>query len=241
MDPRNDEPFDRTPWRRLLGADSGAPTQDMDRRILAEAGRALTPRVARWWLPASLAASLLLAVLIVQWQLADSGAPTHVTESDVLLTPAPIAADEAAPAAAMDLPAQRQEEPAEPAVNVAPPLIDLPNLESRRAPAAMPAAPPPAPALQERALAREQPSAEKSTADAAAATPAPVPAQAESSLVTGNFRAKETYARPRAPEEWYAEIEALRAAGHVEEADAELARLEAAHPGWLERHQQQNP
>ena len=73
MDPRNDEPFDRTPWRRLLGADSGAPTQDMDRRILAEAGRALTPRVARWWLPASLAASLLLAVLIVQWQLADSG------------------------------------------------------------------------------------------------------------------------------------------------------------------------
>lgn len=248
MDPRNDEPFDRIPWRRLLGADSGAPTQDMDRRILAEARRALTPRVARWWLPASLAASLLLAVLIVQWQLADSGAPAHVTESDVLLTPAPIAADEAAPAAAMELPAQRQEELAKPDVGVASPLIDLPNLESRRAPVAeAPAAPPAASSAasepQEPALAREraQPAAAESAADAAAATPAPAPAPAESSLVTGNFRAKETYARPRAPEEWYAEIEALRAAGHVEEADAELARLEAAHPGWLERHQQQNP
>lgn len=228
MDPRNDEPFDRTPWRRLLGADSGAPTQDMDRRILAEAGRALTPRVARWWLPASLAASLLLAVLIVQWQLADSGAPAHVTESDVLLTPAPIVAEEAAPAAAMDLPAQRREEPAEPAVNVAPPLIDVPILESRRAPVAeAPAAPPaarsPASEPQEPALARER-------------------AQKESARALGNFHERsEPAAEARSPEEWYAEIEALRAAGHIEEADAELARLEAVYPGWLEHHRQQNP
>jgi outer membrane protein assembly factor BamD (BamD/ComL family) len=37
----------------------------------------------------------------------------------------------------------------------------------------------------------------------------------------------------RTPEEWYAEIEALREAGRIEEAEAELTRLEAAHPGWL--------
>jgi hypothetical protein len=135
MEPRNEEPFDREPWRRLLEADSGAPAQDIDRRILAEARRALTPRVARWWLPASLAASLLLAVLIVQWQLADSGAPAPVTESDVLSAPAPIAADEAAPAAAMELPAQRQEESAKPAANLPPPFTDSPSPELRRAPA----------------------------------------------------------------------------------------------------------
>jgi hypothetical protein len=199
MDPRNDEPFDRRPWRRLLGADSGAPTQDVDRRILAEARRALMPRVARWWLPASLAASLLLAVLIVQWQLADSGAPAHVTESDVLLAPAPIAADEAAPAAAMELPAQRQEEPAKPAANVAPPLIDVPILESQRAPVA------------------------------------------EAPAAFGKLRAKESYEESRTPEEWYADIEALRAAGRIKEADAELARFKSKYPGWLERHQQQNP
>jgi K(+)-stimulated pyrophosphate-energized sodium pump len=59
----------------------------VDRRILAEARRVLTPRIARWWLPASLAASLLLAILIVQWQLADSSPPTHVTELNFLLGP----------------------------------------------------------------------------------------------------------------------------------------------------------
>jgi len=89
MDPRNEEPFDRESWRRLLAADAGAPSKDTDRVILAEARRALTPRSRRWWLPASLAASLLLAVLLVQWQLEDSSAPALVTESDVLPTPTP--------------------------------------------------------------------------------------------------------------------------------------------------------
>jgi len=127
MEPGNEEPFDRGPWRKLLEANSGAPTQDMDRRILAEARRALAPHIGRRWLPVSLAASVLLAVLIVQWQLSDSAAPVPVTESDVLSAPASIAADEAAPAAAM--------ESAKPAANLPPPLLDLRTPESRRAPA----------------------------------------------------------------------------------------------------------
>ena len=217
MDPRKDELFDRTSWRRLLGADSGAPTADMDRRVLAEARRALMPHVARWWLPASLAASLLLAVLIVQWQLADSALPAHVTESDVLSVPAPIAADKAAPAATMELPAQRQQEPAAPAASVAPPLIDLPMKESRPAPVA-----------------------EIAAAVPAAPGPAQRQDQAESAVAIGKLRAMESSAKPRAPEDWYADIEALRAAGRVEEADAELARLEAAWPGWLASHHSPN-
>jgi|APLak6261659701_1056019.scaffolds.fasta_scaffold11028_2 hypothetical protein len=235
MDPKNEEPFNREPWRRLLDADSGAPTQDMDRRILAEARRALTPRVVRWWLPASLAASVLLAVLIVQWQLADSGAPAHVTEYDVMSVPAPIEADEAAPAAAMELPAQRQEESAKAAANVPPPLTDLPPLEPRRAPAS-----------EATAAAPASPAAARSRADATA-TLAPMPApvqeqaQAEPAAALGKLHAKESYEESRTPEEWYADIEALRTSGRIKEADAELARFKSKYPGWLERHQQQNP
>jgi hypothetical protein len=224
MEPRNDEPFDRKPWRRLLDAESGAPAQDIDRRILAESRRALTPSVARWWLPASLAASVLLAVLIVQWQLADSGAPAPVTESDVLSPPAPIAADEAAPAAAMELPAQRQEESARPADNLPPPSTDSPSLEPRRATTAAEVA--------------------RSPADAAA-TAAPAPAQeqaeAESAVASSMLKAKESSAESRTPEEWYADIEALRTSGRIKEADAELARFKSRYPGWLEHHQLQNP
>jgi hypothetical protein len=39
-----------------------------------------------------------------------------------------------------------------------------------------------------------------------------------------------------APEDWYASIEDLRAAGRHEEADRELERLESAYPGWLEKN-----
>lgn len=231
MDPKNEEPFNREPWHQLLGTDSGAPTQAMDRRILAEARRALVPRVGRWWLPASLAASVLLAVLIVQWQLADSGAPGHVTESDVLVTPVPGAADKAAPAAALDLPAQRQEESAKPAANVPVPMKDLPPPESRGAPTAEATAETPAP-----------PAAARSSADATATlAPAPAKMEAESAAAFGKLRAKESYEESRTPEEWYADIETLRTTGRIREADAELASFKSKYPGWLESHEQPNP
>ena len=41
---------------------------------------------------------------------------------------------------------------------------------------------------------------------------------------------------PPTPEAWYAEIEALRKAGRNAEADAELARFEAAYPDWIKQH-----
>jgi outer membrane protein assembly factor BamD (BamD/ComL family) len=40
----------------------------------------------------------------------------------------------------------------------------------------------------------------------------------------------------RTPEAWYAQIEKLRAAGRVEEADRELEQLKKAYPGWLEQY-----
>jgi hypothetical protein len=124
----------------------------------------------------------------------------------------------------MELPAQRQEESASPATNPPPLFTDSPSLESRRAPAA--------------------PEIAESPADAAA-TAAPAPArgqaEAESAVALGMLKAKESYAESRTPEEWYAAIEALRTSGRIKEADAELARFKSEYPGWLERHQQQNP
>ena len=232
MDPRNEEPIDRAPWRRLLGADSDAPTRDLDRRILAEARRALTPQVARWWLPASLAASVLLAVLIAQWQLADSRPPEHLTESEVLSAPPPAAADQAAPAATITTPPELLQKSETPVSRVSPPAIDLPEVERRRADEARPFTPIPA--------------AEPAAAIPAAA-PTPAPAQtrpedaAEFAGALGNLAAMESGIESRTPEQWYADIEALRKSGRTKEADAELARFKSKYPDWLEHHQHPNP
>ena len=45
----------------------------------------------------------------------------------------------------------------------------------------------------------------------------------------------------KTPESWYAYIEKLRAQGRTEEADRQLARLEKAHPGWVERYLRDRP
>lgn len=234
MEQQEQEPFDREAWRRLLGADTGAPTKEIDRRILAEARRMLAPRIGRWWLPASLAASLLLAVLIVQWQLADVGTPAQVTESDVPATaPAGTVADSAA-AAEMEQAAPRQKAPAPTGASM-PPRVDLPALESRSVPseappAAAPSAPSPAAesaisAIEERSVLRNQGKT----------------AEAKSAGMFGASKAKDLDAESRTPEQWYADIEALRAAGRIKEADAELARLKTKYPGWLESHHKRDP
>jgi len=226
MDPKNDEPIDREPWRRLLAADAGAPSKDTDRLILAEARRALTPHTGRWWLPASLAASLLLAVLLVQWQLEDSGAPAFVTESDVPPAPASSAIDSEASGAASSIEAVPRKAPAEIPAPMPPgpsPAVEVPHTPSPPLVDAAPAAAPPL-----------------SSADAERAADAATPAQAEFTREPGKFQVvKESVAARRNPEEWFAEIEVLRAAGRIEEAEAELVRLEAAWPGWLSRHRQE--
>ena len=65
--------------------------------------------------------------------------------------------------------------------------------------------------------------------------------QAESAGTPGMLKGKESYAESRTPEQWYADIEALRAAGRIKEADAELARLKTRYPGWLESHHKKDP
>ncbi|MGQ0383876.1 MAG: hypothetical protein ACT4UP_04195 [Gammaproteobacteria bacterium] len=232
-----DQAVDRDAWQRALASGAGAPPRATDERIRAEARRALVPHTGRWWLPASLAASLLLAVMIVQWQYEEIRAPTLVTESDVATATVPGAEANAAPATAADAAASLAPMDAPPAVEpqvarrespaaqVPAPSIELP------APTAFPdepAAPPPA---RERE-AREHAAPVAEAAPAGKAEAVPVAGSRIGMLqATGKARAD-----ARMPEEWYAEIEKLRAEGRDEEAEAELKRLEQAHPGWLEKH-----
>ncbi|HEY7753513.1 MAG TPA: hypothetical protein VH856_06825 [Steroidobacteraceae bacterium] len=212
----DDEPIDREAWRRVLTRGAGVPPRATDERIRAEARRALAPHTGRWWLPASLAASLLLAVVIVQWQYEAIRSPVPVTESDVAPAAVPAPASPAAPQAASPAEsaaaASAAVEPAaaDAAGKEASAELPMPEAEALREPAGRAAAVP---------------------AQDAAAPPVTGLRQ------IGDLRStQEAAAKPRAPEQWYAEIEALRAAGRDAEADAELARLEEAYPGWLEEH-----
>jgi hypothetical protein len=239
METQDDKPIKREPWQRLLRERYDAPPEVTDARIRAAARRALAPRPARWWLPASLAASVLLAVMLVQWQLGDDRAPAYVTESDVAgpMGVAPQAVDAAKDADASDEAAAQSAGSARevreaPAVRseVAPPSTPPPLLE-------LPAydAPP------ELAREREAPTTAINTSGPAREAASAAPARVEESRNLGKLGSlQDSAAVPRDPEQWYAEIEALRADGHIEEADAELARLEAAWPGWIEKNHPQN-
>jgi hypothetical protein len=82
MDEKDDTtPFLREPWQRLLDDAAGEPPETTDARIRAAARRDLAPRFHRWWLPASLAASFVLAVFVVQSQFGTLRVPV-ARESD---------------------------------------------------------------------------------------------------------------------------------------------------------------
>ena len=218
---KDEEPVDRESWRRVLQHGAGTPPRATDERIRAEARRALAPHTGHWWLPASLAASLLLAVLVVQWQYEETGSPAPVTEYDV----APAANEAAATVPAADEPAAGA--PAEEVPLPAPRMV-LP-------------APPAAPAVAGKAAPAAAP--QRATAERAESEDFSAPAlRAESAPVTGARQSAEARAsavsadESQTPEQWYARIEGLRAAGRHEEAEAELLRLEQAFPGWVEEH-----
>lgn len=228
-----DTPIDRDAWRRVLQRGAGEPPRTTDERIRAEARRALAPHTGRWWLSASLAASLLLAVLVVQWQYEQIGAPEAVTESEVAPAAAEDAAKSTVPAAPATDAAAAPAGVASQEAFVPPPMTDAPR------------APQPAAADQAAPAATLERDRRSRSEPAPAASPAPS-LKAEPASVTGMTdtrtpRVEETaVALPRTPEQWYADIEALRAAGREAEAMAELEKFEAAYPGWLEQHRHED-
>ncbi len=208
--PEDETPFPREPWQKLLADAADGPPETTDARIRAAARRDLAPRGRRWWLPASLAASFVLAVLIAQSQFGTiRRAP--MTESDRT-------GGEAMQARIIDREAgpESREEGRSP--EVATPL--------RKSPARPAAQPEDYGYLDD-----ETGSDEAGVAPLVSGPEHEVRAASEPPAEA----ADQAQAPPRSPEAWYAEILELRAAGRVEEAEQELERLRLAWPGWLEQ------
>jgi hypothetical protein len=278
MDEKDDTtPFPREPWQKLLEDTSDGPPETTDARIRAAARRDLAPRGSRWWLPASLAASFVLAVFVVQSQFGTLRVPV-VRESDRgaggAITARIIDREEAkearpageAPAAAGKRPAEAREQAEADAYGYpdaelaadsagAGPMVGGPERELRAAtelpqesgtagdPAVeldLPAAPPAASAEKSEDLGSVAASGTHRRADEIAVTASRAPAAAltESPPATTRIRPPPF---EKTPESWYAYIEKLRAEGKAAEADRQLARLEKAHPGWVERYLRDRP
>ena len=245
MEEKDGRMIAREPWRRLLQRGADAPPETTDARIRAAARRPLAKHPARWWLPASLAASFVLAFMLVQSQFGEKPAPASVGEPGVA-EPGLRARREPARDAAADaytLPERNdQGAPAEAVLDRAPPA-ESPAGGLWAGPRSQPARAPEVerPAEQESAAA-----AAGADGDAAASkelhnTTVTGSRQHESKLetttpVTGVTATAVSATRYRSPEAWYAAIEALRADGRTEEADRELEQLEKAHPGWVNEH-----
>jgi len=219
--PDEQAPFPREPWQRLLENPADGPPETTDARIRAHARRDLAPRGRRWWLPASLAASFVLAVMMVQSEFGTiRRAP--MSESDRT-------GGEAMEARIID----RNEGPE--------------AREAGESPAAAPARSK-SPARQEAAqddygyLDKETGSDEAGIGPRVGGPEHELRAASELSaesapptVVIDLPAAAAAPAAPPTPEAWYAEILELRAEGRSEEAERELERLREAYPGWLEQ------
>jgi hypothetical protein len=275
MDEKHDTtPFPREPWQRLLDDAASGPPETTDARIRAAARRDLAPRFHRWWLPASLAASFVLAVFVVQSQFGTLRVPV-ARESDRgsggAITARIIDREEASEArprgASPSAAGKRAAQPRDEAETDAYGYQDSELAADSAGTGPMIGGP-------ERELkeAMERPQDSDTPGEPEVVMDLPSPPQAADNenaedlgnvVVTGSRRRAEEIAvtasaaraqglaattpattriRPppfeKTPEAWYAYIEKLRAQGKIEEADRQLARLEKAHPGWVERYLQ---
>ena len=281
----NTTPFPREPWQRLLADDADGPPETTDARIRAAARRDLAPRGRRWWLPASLAASFVLAVFVVQSQFGtlrvpvlseddrgDGGAITarliERENADAARPPGQAPAASGTHRAKSESKAESDEYGYPHAAIAADsagagPRIGGPERELQAAnemPDDMAAS---AESSQPTDIPLSAPlSAVQPRVEAPAATTAPRTAGRENLgevVVTATQAQRSETGRSDAlveppatslirpppyektPEAWYAFIEKLRAQGKTEEADRQLARLEKAHPGWVERYLRDRP
>jgi hypothetical protein len=255
MNERDDKaPFPREPWQRLL-EESDGPPETTDARIRAAARRDLAPRGHRWWVPASLAASLVLAVVLVRSELGSGGRIHFLPSADT--------GDAAMQGRIVDR--QEGEQAREPgrSPEAKAPRIDLPRDDAesdvyghadselgQEEAGAKPRVGGPERELRSASEAPEERMELESSAlrqdqsNIAATPPAEAPVAAPQRVAAP--AAKEdrkleeiTVTSDGAwptPEAWYVAIEKLRAQGRTQDADRELEKLKKAYPGWLEQH-----
>jgi len=256
MNEKDDEaPFPREPWQRLLEDSSGGPQETTDARIRAAARRDLAPRGHRWWLPASLAASLVLAVVLVRSELGSGGRVHFIPSADTgdaamqgRIVDRHEGEQAREPGRSPTAPAARTDKPREEAESDVygyadseagqeeagtGPRVGGPEHELRSASEApeehMPLeSSPERPHLS--TAAEPAPAAAPTAALQKAAVPSVKDEDKEQSAMAGLTAQKPT------PEVWYAAIEKLRAEGRIQDADRELEALKKAYPDWLEQH-----
>jgi hypothetical protein len=221
--------------RRIhAGAAGSSPPASVDTRILLRSRQALghAPRSRRWWIPASVAATALIAISLVSR--IQQEATTVLPEGDVITTSQPSA--QASNSTVDRAPAGGEEPPAPEAATapveaapdasagqdgskrVMPPRQAMPRMASEPTPVA----------ASPQADAVPVPADSHVTEQAAA----PLPRAASTGALA---RKGERSALPVSPEAWLEKIEALEAAGRTAEAASERALLEKAYPGWLAR------
>jgi hypothetical protein len=221
--------------RRIhAGAASSSPPASVDTRILLRSREALgnAPRSSRWWIPASVAATALIALSLVSR--IQQEATTVLPEKDVITASQPSA--QASNSTADRAPTGGEEPPVPEAAiapveaapgasagpdgskRIMPPRQVMPRMASEHTPVT----------ASPEGGADPVPADSRVTEQAVA----PLPRAASAGALT---RKGERSAMPVSPEAWLEKIEALEAAGRTEEAASERALLETAYPGWLAR------
>ncbi len=238
MERRDEEPpFPREPWQRLLGESDDGPPETTDARIRAAARRDLAPRGRRWWLPASLAVSFVLAVMIVQSEFGTIRRPVvHESAVDgdsaidarlIERGAGPEAREEGrSPAAAAPLAKRSSDQPEPDAYGYLDaeagtedagvgPRVGGPEHEIQAA------SEPPGEAAAE---------LDATTTHAPKIDLPPPPRAIAASPASGTADAQ------LAPEAWYEQIRKMFAEGRRAEAQRELEALRKAYPDWAAKH-----
>jgi hypothetical protein len=207
-------------------AASASPPRELDAVILARSRAALAaarlPR--RWWIPASVAATALIAFSLVTRVQQEAGSRPAATDVATIQRPAAVRNSGSTSATAT--------EPRAAALAEAPPVQPVPTAEAD-AHAGKRSVPP------RQSMPREttrQTSAPAPLADTPAAAPVATPRKDLAPVATAAEKAGRI-APPITPEAWLKKIEALEEAGRTEEAARERVSLEKAYPGWLEGRQ----
>jgi len=202
------------------------PPPQLDETILARSRAAVRPasQSRRWWIPASVAATALIAFSLVTQieREAKGGRPATpaVTTAPQAAVPADEQADSELVAAGSgtDAASAREAPLAETATPTGkrsvPPRQSMPRQAYAPAQRDEPLTDAPPPAAAGVAKTLQEPAAAAVTAEKPGAAAAPMTAEA-----------------------WLEKIEALEAAGRTEEAARQRALLEKAYPGWLESRQ----
>lgn len=259
MERRDDEaPFPREPWQRLLVESQDGPPETTDARIRAAARRDLAPRGQRWWLPASLAASFVLAVMVVRSEygtirrpvvvesaeVGDSAIDARLIERGAGQAPreegqSPSAAQAKAKRARETVAAdaygyQDAETGTEDAGTG--PRVGGPEHELRAASEL------PGETASDEASRLDVPRREQAldnitvTANRRAASSESVPAAAPPAAATSGFVGATDLPVPPSPEAWYAQIRKMIAEGRRTDAERELAALRKAYPDWAAKN-----